>query len=131
MNASTFFGRTMKTILIIEDNDIMRDNTTEILELSNYYVQSASNGRIGLEMARQIHPDLIICDMTMPEMDGNEVLKEIIKQSDLKQIPFIFLTAHSEKSDIINGFNLGATDYVTKPFDGTQLIRVVQKYLHE
>jgi CheY-like chemotaxis protein len=118
----------MKTILLIEDNEIMRENTAEILELSNYKVLLAHNGRIGIELAVALKPDLIICDISMPEMDGFEVLKKI-KTSNTKNIPFIFLTAHAEKIEITNGIKLGAEEYITKPYDGGELLKVIDSYL--
>jgi CheY-like chemotaxis protein len=114
----------MKTILLIEDNEIMRENTAEILELSNYKVLIADNGRRGIELAVALKPDLIICDIAMPEVDGYEVLKKI-KTSSAKKIPFIFLTARAEKVEIINGITLGADEYITKPYDGEKLLQTV------
>jgi CRP/FNR family transcriptional regulator, cyclic AMP receptor protein len=119
----------VKTILLIEDNEIMRENTAEILELSNYKVMSAENGKLGIELAAKNSPDLIICDIAMPEMDGLEVLKELSAIKGIKDIPFIFLTALSEKSQINNGLSLGANEYVTKPYMGEELLKVVAKYL--
>lgn len=118
----------MKTILLIEDNEIMRENTAEILELSNYKVLLADNGRNGIELAVNQKPDLIICDIAMPEVDGFEVLKKI-KSSSAKRIPFIFLTARAEKLEIINGITLGADEYITKPYDGEKLLKTVISHL--
>lgn len=118
----------MKTILLIEDNEIMRENTAEILELSNYKVLLADNGRNGIELAVNQKPDLIICDIAMPEVDGFEVLKKI-KSSSAKKIPFIFLTARAEKLEIINGITLGADEYITKPYDGEKLLKTVISHL--
>lgn len=119
----------LKTILLIEDNKIMRENTTEILELSNYNVLSAENGKAGVAFAVKNKPDLILCDIAMPEMDGFEVLKELNKKIRTKNIPFIFLTARSEKSEINNGITSGANEYLTKPFLGNELLNIVAKYL--
>jgi CRP/FNR family cyclic AMP-dependent transcriptional regulator len=119
----------LKTILLIEDNEVMRENTAEILELSHYKVLSAKNGRVGIELAEKKSPNLIICDISMPEIDGYEVLKALHANKGTKDIPFIFLTAYSEKSEINNGLTLGADAYVTKPYMGDELLKVIAKYL--
>jgi len=120
----------MKTILVVEDNDMMRENTSEILQLSNYAVVSATNGRQGLELALDEHPDLIICDIMMPEMDGLELLRKVRRTDSIKKTPFVLVSARAEKSDIIEGFDHGANEYLTKPFEGDELLRVVGKYMH-
>jgi CheY-like chemotaxis protein len=119
----------VKTILLIEDNEVMRENTAEILELSHYKVMAAENGRLGIELAAKNSPDLIICDISMPEMDGYEVLKAMQTKKGTKDIPFIFLTAYSEKAEMANGLTLGADAYVTKPYMGDELLKVIAKYL--
>src|SRR5665811_770251 len=106
----------MKSILLIEDNDELRENTAEILELANYKVVSAANGKLGIKAALKNKPDLIICDVMMPELDGYGVLHLINKNTELSGIPFIFLTAKSERSDLRKGMEMGADDYITKPF---------------
>ena len=111
----------MKKILLIEDNPDVRENTSEILSLANYKVTVAENGKIGVELAQQDRPDLIICDIMMPELDGYGVLHILSKKPETANIPFIFLTAKTEKGDIRKGMNLGADDYLTKPFDDTEL----------
>lgn len=116
----------MKKILLIEDNPDMRENTAEILELSNYKVITAENGKIGVRLAQEEKPDLIICDVMMPELDGYGVLHILSKTPATASIPFIFLTAKAEKSDLRKGMNLGADDYLTKPFDDTELLDAVQ-----
>lgn len=116
----------MKKILIIEDNDIIRENTAEILELADYTVITAENGKKGVELAKSILPDLILCDIMMPDLDGYGVLRILTKNSETSGIPFIFLSAKSEKSDLRKGMNLGADDYITKPFDETDLIEAVE-----
>ena len=88
----------MKTILLIEDNPDMRDNTTEILELAHYNVLAAENGKKGIKLAQEQQPDLIICDIMMPELDGYGVLHLLSKESETASIPFIFLTAKAEKT---------------------------------
>ena len=116
----------MKKILVIEDNPDLRENLTDILELSNYKVESAENGRVGVEKALKNPPDLILCDVMMPEMDGFGVLKILGKKPATYDIPFMFLTAKTEKADIRKGMNLGADDYITKPFDDVELLDAVE-----
>ena len=116
----------MNTILVIEDNQEMAENIVDILELANYHVLSAPNGRIGVELAQQHLPDLVLCDVMMPELDGYGVLHILNKNSDTGSIPFIFLTAKADKSDFRSGMNLGADDYITKPFDGFELLKVIE-----
>lgn len=115
----------MKKILLIEDNDDIRINTAEILELSNYQVITAENGKTGVEKAIEHHPDLIICDIMMPVLDGYGVLYAIHKNEAIKNTPFIFLTAKAERSDFRKGMELGADDYISKPFSGTELLTAV------
>ena len=116
----------MNTILIIEDNLEVRENTAEILELAQYKVFTAENGKIGVETAIKERPDLIICDIMMPVLDGYGVLHLLTKNIETATIPFIFLTAKSEKSDYRKGMELGADDYITKPFDDSQLLNAVE-----
>jgi len=115
-----------KKILVIEDNPEVRENIAEILELSNYEVRTAENGKEGVETALQATPDLIICDIMMPELDGYGVLHLLSKHIETYGIPFIFLTAKSEKSDLRKGMELGADDYITKPFDGIELLKAIE-----
>lgn len=115
----------MKKILLIEDNDDIRINTAEILELSNYEVIAAENGKVGVEKAIEEKPDLIICDIMMPVLDGFGVLHAIHKNEQVKNTPFIFLTAKTDRSDFRKGMELGADDYITKPFSGTELLNAV------
>lgn len=119
----------MKRILIIEDNQEVRENTTEILELANYNVISAENGKIGVDLAKKEKPDLIICDVMMPELDGFGVLHVLSKNPETASIPFIFLTAKSEKEDMRKGMKLGADDYLTKPFDDVELLDAIDTRL--
>ena len=119
----------MKSILLIEDNQEIRENTAEILELANYKVYVAENGKRGIELALVHKPDLIICDIMMPELDGYGVLHALHKNESVKSTPFIFLTAKTERSDFRKGMELGADDYVTKPFDGTELLSAVDSRL--
>jgi DNA-binding response OmpR family regulator len=119
----------MKKILLIEDNDDIRNNTAEILELANYKVEVAENGKRGVEKAMEFLPDLIICDIMMPELDGYGVLHAIQRNESIKNTPFIFLTAKTERSDFRKGMESGADDYITKPFDGTELLTAVDSRL--
>jgi CRP-like cAMP-binding protein/CheY-like chemotaxis protein len=121
----------MKKILLIEDNPEIRENTSEILALANYDVVTAENGKIGVELAQHEKPDLIICDIMMPELDGYGVLHILSKKEDTASIPFIFLTAKTEKTDIRKGMNLGADDYLTKPFDDTDLLNAIETRLRK
>lgn len=116
----------MKKILLIEDNNEMRENTSEILGLANYAVLTAENGKVGVEVAKKDKPDLIICDIMMPDLDGYGVLHILSKDPETAGIPFIFLTAKAEKSDMRKGMSLGADDYLTKPFDDTELLSAVE-----
>ena len=115
-----------KKILIIEDNRDLRENISEMLELAGYNVTSASNGKIGLEKAQSTNPDLIICDVMMPVLDGFSVLRILSNNSVTASIPFIFLTAKAEKKDFRKGMSLGADDYITKPFDESDLLNTVE-----
>ena len=119
----------MKKILLIEDNDDIRENTAEILELSNYDVIVAENGKIGVEKAIKFLPDLIICDIMMPGLDGYGVLHAVHRNETIKNTPFIFLTAKTERSDFRKGMELGADDYITKPFEGIELLNAVESRL--
>jgi len=119
----------LKSILLIEDNDEIRDNTAEILELSNYKVFTAPDGKKGVEIALEKKPDLVICDIMMPVLDGYGVLHMLNKNPVTKNTPFIFLSARSEKSDVRKGMESGADDYITKPFNGTDLLNAVESRL--
>ncbi|MFN7602592.1 MAG: response regulator, partial [Bacteroidota bacterium] len=118
-------------IVVIEDNKDMRENLSEILELSGYEVKTAPNGKAGLELIHQFTPDLIICDIMMPELDGYGVIHILQQNSNTANIPFIFLTAKVEKSDFRKGMNLGADDYLTKPFEDIDLLNAVQLRLRK
>lgn len=119
----------MKKILLIEDNDDIRNNTGEILELANYEVIPAENGKVGVEMAIAHQPDLIICDIMMPVLDGYGVLHAVHRNENIRNTPFIFLTAKTEKTDFRKGMELGADDYISKPFDGTDLLNAIDSRL--
>ncbi|MBJ7880168.1 response regulator [Gelidibacter salicanalis] len=116
----------MKKVLIIEDNADVRENTADILELAGYKVATAENGKVGVAIAKQLLPDIIVCDIMMPELDGYEVLQDLNKNTKTASIPFIFLTAKTEKIDIRKGMNLGADDYLTKPFSENELLEAIE-----
>lgn len=116
----------MKTILLIEDNADMRENTAEILELAGYRVQKAENGRRGVEEARKEIPDLVLCDIMMPELDGYGVLHLLGKNPATAEVPFIFLSAKAERGDVRRGMELGADDYLTKPFEESELLNAIE-----
>ena len=119
----------MQRVLLIEDNDEIRENTAEILELANYIVDTAANGKIGVEKALESTPDLIICDVMMPVLDGYGVLHLMQKNTSLKNIPFIFLTAKAERGDFRKGMEMGADDYITKPFSDIELLTAIERRL--
>jgi DNA-binding response OmpR family regulator len=119
----------MNRILLIEDNEEILDNTAEILELANYQVFTAENGKVGVEKAFAEQPDLIICDIMMPLLDGFGVLHLLQKNPATQNIPFIFLTAKTEHTDFRRGMESGADDYITKPFSGIELLNAVESRL--
>lgn len=116
-------------ILLIEDNEDIRENTAEILMLSNYKVFTATDGKEGVEVALKENPDLVICDIMMPVLDGYGVLHMLQKNEATKNTPFIFLTAKTERADFRKGMELGADDYITKPFSGTELLTAIESRL--
>src|SRR5437773_1186310 len=119
----------MKKILVIEDEPEMRRNITSLLRYCHYQPMPAENGRLGLEAARLEKPDLILCDVMMPELDGYGVLQALQTDASLARIPFIFLTAKGEKDDLRSGMNLGADDYLTKPVANTDLVEAIEARL--
>jgi CRP-like cAMP-binding protein len=121
----------MKKILLIEDNRDVRETTADILELADYEVITAESGKEGVKLAQQNRPDIIICDIMMPGLDGYGVLHILSKKQETAGIPFIFLTAKSERVDIRKGMNLGADDYLTKPFEETELLDAVETRLRK
>jgi DNA-binding NarL/FixJ family response regulator len=116
----------MKKILVIEDEPEMRRNITTLLRYHDFEPIAAENGRMGIEAARREKPDLILCDVMMPELDGHGVLQVLQTDAGLARIPFIFLTAKGEKEDLRSGMNLGADDYLTKPVANADLVRAIQ-----
>ena len=119
----------MKKILLIEDNLDVRETTQELLELADYKVIAAKNGKEGVELAKAESPDVIVCDIMMPNLDGYGVLRILSRNPGTSTIPFIFLTAKAEKTDVRKGMNLGADDYVTKPFEEMDLIDAIETRL--
>ncbi len=118
-----------KKVLIIEDDNIVRENTAEILQLANYEVITAENGKIGIEKAKFFQPDLVICDILMPDLDGYGVLQIMMRSRTLQKIPLIFMSAKTKHDDIRRGMDLGASDYITKPFEESELLSAVASRL--
>src|SRR6188474_2820271 len=116
----------MKSILVIEDNKDLRENTAEILDLAGYKTFTAENGKKGVDIAVKEKPDVIVCDIMMPELDGYGVLHMLRKNETTQAIPFIFLTAKTERSDFRKGMEMGADDYITKPFEDIELLNAVE-----
>jgi two-component system sensor histidine kinase/response regulator len=119
----------MTDILVIEDDPLNQEAIVATLQHAGYQVTLAPNGALGVEMARSDHPDLIICDVTMPWMDGHEVLRLLRNDSETANIPFIFLTARTEYAALRQGMDLGADDYLTKPFVARELLQAVRARL--
>jgi len=119
----------MKKILVIEDEPEMRRNIATLLRYRDYEAIEAENGRKGVELARRIKPDLILCDVMMPELDGYGVLQALQQDTSLALVPFIFLTAKGEKEDLRSGMNLGADDYLTKPVANNDLVNAIEARL--
>jgi len=121
----------MKKILVIEDEPEMRRNLTTILRLEKFHPLAAGNGRLGVEVAKKEKPDLILCDVMMPELDGYGVIAALQGDPETANIPFIFLTAKGEKPDIRAGMKLGADDYLTKPVPKPDLLAVIRSRLED
>jgi CRP-like cAMP-binding protein/CheY-like chemotaxis protein len=118
-----------KQVLIIEDNDDIRENIVEILELADFAVLQANNGKTGVDLVIKNKPDIILCDIMMPELDGYGVLYMLNKNPETATIPFIFLTAKAERLDLRKGMEMGADDYLTKPFDDIELLNAIETRL--
>lgn len=118
-----------RTILLIEDDLAVRETSAEILALAGYDVLQAGDGRQGIDLARSARPDLVVCDIMMPEIDGYGVLHVVGRDPRTSDIPFIFLTAKTEPSDVRKGMDLGADDYITKPFDESVLLGAIESRL--
>nr|WP_067058509.1 response regulator [Mucilaginibacter sp. L294] len=118
-----------KQVLIIEDNTDIRENIVEILELADFTVHQANNGKTGVDLAIKNKPDIILCDIMMPDLDGYGVLYMLHKNPETATIPFIFLTAKAERVDLRKGMEMGADDYLTKPFDDIELLNAIETRL--
>jgi DNA-binding response OmpR family regulator len=116
----------MRKLLVIDDHDDIRENIAEILSLAGYEALTAENGKKGVEKALKETPDLVICDIMMPELDGYGVLHLLRKNPSTENIPFIFLTARTERGDFRKGMEMGADDYITKPFDDIELLNAIE-----
>lgn len=116
----------MTKILVIEDENSIRETIIDSLEFADYEVDSATNGLLGVQVAKSFQPDLILCDVMMPELDGYGVLLELSQDVNLSRVPFIFLTAKATKEDMRRGMALGADDYLTKPFTSQELLEAVK-----
>ncbi len=121
----------MNKILVIDDNADIRENTAEILELAGYKTFTAENGKLGVELAMKENPDLIVCDIMMPVLDGYGVLHLLNKNEKTRHIPFIFLSAKTERSDLRKGMEMGADDYITKPFEEIELLNAIEVRLQK
>lgn len=119
----------MKTILLIEDNKDILENLVEYLELEGYKILFANNGKEGIELANKFVPDLIICDVLMRDMDGHEVLRLLSNTAKTYEIPFIFSTSNSEKVDRKKALQLGADDYMIKPFELEDLLKMSEEWI--
>ena len=126
MNAK---DKRMKSLLIIDDNVSIRENIQAMLEMAGYNVKSAANGEEGVGLAEIMMPDIILCDIVMPGMDGYDVLRKVRNNNRIGTTPFIFLSALNEKQEIRKGMNVGADDYLTKPFDEADLIEAIESRL--
>lgn len=119
----------MANILIIEDEQIILENLKDLLEMYGYNCFTANNGADGLRLGRQILPDLILCDITLPGLNGFEIKTELNNNDTTATIPFVYLTARAEKSSQLQGLNLGAADFIIKPFKINDLVKVVEKLI--
>jgi CRP-like cAMP-binding protein/CheY-like chemotaxis protein len=119
----------MIKIIIIEDNEDIRENVVEILQLANYEVFEAKNGSIGLEIILANKIDLILCDIMMPQLDGYGVLNRLNKNPETANIPFVFLTAKDKRIELRKGMEMGADDYLTKPFNDRELLQAIESRL--
>lgn len=119
----------MKKVLVIDDSEEIREGTIEILRLAGYDAQGAKNGKEGVDLAQKIIPDVVLCDITMPELDGYGVLYLLQKNARTAQIPFIFMTAKADRAEVRKGMESGADDYLIKPFDEMELFKAIDSRL--
>ncbi|MEP7257363.1 MAG: response regulator, partial [Flavitalea sp.] len=115
-----------QSVLVIDDNTDIRENIAEILQLAGYITFTAENGKLGVEMAIREKPSVIVCDIMMPELDGYGVLHLLRRNAVTQNIPFIFLTAKTERSDFRKGMEMGGDDYITKPFEEIELLNAIE-----
>lgn len=120
----------MQKILVIEDDENIRESLVELLEMKSYELLSAENGVQGLEKAKSEKPDLILCDVMMPGLNGYEVIEEVRRNAELAKVPFVFLSAKAMENDVERGIQLGANIYLTKPFRAQELFSVVDQLLN-
>ena len=121
----------MTKLLLIEDDSLLRVTTLDLLQIEDFEVIVAENGAEGLRLACEQQPDLIISDIVMPEMDGYQVLSALRQEPLTTHIPFVFITAKAEKTDITYGREAGAADYLVKPFSTTELLSTIKACLHK
>jgi len=121
----------MIKVLLIEDNLEIRENISEILELEGYEVEVAQNGVMGIRMAKETLPDIVLCDIMMPEADGWEVIKQLKDDKKTSGIPFVFITASVEKKEVEEGSKLGAVGYILKPFEPAELLTTLKNVLKQ
>ena len=121
----------MKSVLIIEDNEDIRENTAEILEFSGFSVIAVDSGEHGVSAALHSRPDVILCDIMMPGLDGYEVIRQLKKDPLTAGIPFIYLTSSGERCDLELANDMGASGYVRKPFEGRDLVAEIQRCLKQ
>jgi CheY-like chemotaxis protein len=119
----------MKTVLLIEDNLEIRENTTELLELEGFVVLAADSGGAGISLARSARPDLILCDIMMPGLNGYDVIRELKQDHVTSLIPFIYVTASGERDEIGLAMDLGANGFLRKPFEAKDLLQIVTRHL--
>ncbi|HEY0898289.1 MAG TPA: response regulator [Sphingobacteriaceae bacterium] len=117
-------------ILVVEDNEDIRESIVDALELSDYKVYVAGNGRVALELVNSVRPNLILSDIMMPEVDGYALLKKLKETQSTANIPFIFMTANTSGSDKKMAHDLGTDAYLIKPFDDEMLVNTIRKYIH-
>ena len=121
----------MKKILLVEDDTSLRENIEELLDLSGFQVFSTPNGRMAIDIAQKERPDVVLCDIMMPEVDGYEVLEQFSSCETTQHIPFIFVSAKTERHDVRKGMDLGADDYLTKPFEEDELLNAIHSRLEK
>jgi DNA-binding response OmpR family regulator len=121
----------MKRVLIVEDDLMIRENLVEVLEMENFVTLSTMDGVAGLELAQEYLPDIIICDVMLPGLNGYSLLDAIRKNMQTAAIPFIFLSAKAAQSDLREGMSLGADDYLTKPYTTQDLLDAINARLIE